>query len=611
MVLKYYKEPLLPEKIEKLNLMVSMSHNDLLHFAAWPIDVVKNNIGLFCGFTMTRLEGYVPLHMLFTPSNRKNLFPDKGYNFLIHVARNLAISFHKIHQNGIVVGDVNEANILVSKTGMIAFIDCDSFQITNGVRYYYCEVGMLRYTPPELLKLGGFNQTIRTKNTDAFSLATLIFQLLFLGRAPFTGINLQSQELDEETAIKEQDFAYSLRKLNKRLFPAKNSLEINLLYPGLVSAFHDAFENINNRPTPLIWANELQLQYNDLVSCSNSKIHFYPSRSINCLWCKFKEEDNIHYFLDDSYLRTLPELNDIEQFVNGFRLEPLQVKILPTSYKTGNFEAKPIGSHFKILRSINWLFYLVILIATLLLCFQNIIYLLGGLILILIFANVSPTKRKLKEELSLREQTFKQTKEEFLKVIKQHNNSPDYNQYNQSARKLTSVINEYQRLPIDYSTGKKEIEENHYQAKLVQYLNKFEILYAQINGFGPSKKRLLYSEGIKTAADISKLNRIKVLGIGPKNEQILYDWQRHISAGFTYKPDNQIINTEIKQLSDILLKKRQVLEQQIRQQYKLVASLRNSLISSLKTLESKYNQLQPKVHQAELDYNYFQKWLSI
>lgn len=133
---------------------------------------------------MKKLVAFVPLHMLFSPMDRKKVFPDKGYNFLIHVARNLATAFHQVHQLGIIAGDVNEANVLVSKTGMVALIDCDSFQIKNGNRYHFCEVGIPRYTPPELLERGSFDQVVRTENTDSFSLATLIFQLLFLGRAP-------------------------------------------------------------------------------------------------------------------------------------------------------------------------------------------------------------------------------------------------------------------------------------------------------------------------------------------------------------------------------------------------------------------------------------------
>lgn len=206
LVIKIYNHVLTQERIEKLAYMASISSPELNKFAAWPLDLVRDSHGKAIGFTMRKLVAYVPLHMLFSPMERKKLFADKGYNYLVHVARNLAMAFYKIHQMGIIVGDVNEANILVNPSGMVAMIDCDSFQVKNGKRYHFCEVGVPRYTPSELLEKGSFNNVVRTVNTDAFSLATLIFQLLFLGRAPFTGINQTKDDLDEEKAIRTKEF---------------------------------------------------------------------------------------------------------------------------------------------------------------------------------------------------------------------------------------------------------------------------------------------------------------------------------------------------------------------------------------------------------------------
>lgn len=607
LVLKYYKEALGRDKVDKLSYMVSLTSDELLRFAAWPLDLVRDQSGKPCGFTMKKLEGYVPLHMLFTPGDRKNIFPDKGYNFLMHVARNLAVAFHKVHQREIIVGDVNEANILVNNSGMVAFIDCDSFQIKNGTRYHYCEVGMLRYTPPELLRSGGFYQTVRTKNTDAFSLATLIFQLLFLGRAPFTGINPGSQEIDEETAIKGQEFAYSLRKNNKRLFPAKNSLSINTLSPGIINAFHAAFESTDNRPPAFLWANELGVQIKDLVICNKSKLHHYPARVSFCPWCEFKEKYNIHYFMDDSYLRGMPELNNIEQFVNGFKLDSLQVKPLSQSYQVSGVAAQLIPQQFQILKMINWIVYLAIVITTVVLCIQNFAYVLCGIIALLIFANISPTRRKLRSELAIRKEIFDQFNNAFTQVVKQHNGLPEYGRYNDSAKKLSSAIEAFRALPAEYAKNKKTIEDKHYQIKFLQFLSRFEVLYAQINGVGPAKKRAIYAGGIRTAAEVGKLRKIKIAGIGPRNEQLLYDWQRQVGAGFTYQPDNTVIAAEIGLAANAILKKRQQLESEIRQQYQLVSSLRAQIVATVKTLENKYKELQPKIYQAELNYQAFQK----
>ncbi|MBO9633492.1 MAG: protein kinase, partial [Chitinophagaceae bacterium] len=225
-VLKIYSDPLSPEKYNKLQLMVNRFSEQMQAYAAWPMDLVRDQKGKPCGFVMKKLDQYMPLHMLFSPMDRKKIFPDKGYNFLVHVGRNIASAFHTLHSAGMVVGDVNEGNLLVNKQGMVAFIDCDSFQLSDGNTYYYCEVGVPRYTPPELLRLTSFDKVVRTTNTDAFSMAILIFQLLFLGRHPFAGVNNSQEDIGEEVAIQRQLFAYSIRNRQNQLSPPKDSFDI-------------------------------------------------------------------------------------------------------------------------------------------------------------------------------------------------------------------------------------------------------------------------------------------------------------------------------------------------------------------------------------------------
>lgn len=609
LVIKIYSEALDFDKSEKLIFMSSITNEDLTKFAAWPLDVVRDRPGSVCGFIMRKLESYIPLHNLFSPMDRKKLFPDKGYNFLVHVSRNLAAAFHKIHQLGIVIGDVNEANILVNTGGMVALIDCDSFQIKNGNKYHFCEVGIPRYTPPELLIKGSFDHVVRTTNTDNFSLATLIFQLLFLGRAPFTGINPGNQEIDEEMAIKTHEFAYSLKRQNKKLFPAKNSLELNTMTSGISALFHAAFEEVIERPSAAMWVNELAGLSKIIIQCVKTKIHYYPEGIGYCPWCQFRDKHNILYFLDDSYLKLPAELKDIDQFVNGFKLDKIEIKILTESYTSLNLAAQPIDSRFRTWKTLNMIFLACIVAITIALCLTiNWLIILGGIIAILIFNKVSPTKTKLAIELITRQNTLNSMKLSLQNLIKQHNNPSELGRYNQSTKKLRTLIESFKGLSAEFNINKKKIQESNYNKKLNYYLQQFDIRNHPIPSFGSSKKLLIYTNGIRTAADVSKLHHIKITGIGPKNIQVLLDWQRHISAGFAYIPDTNIINQEIGLAANAIANKRKQLEIDIKSEYKIVSLLKINILALTDSLEQQYNDLKIKVSQAQLDLDALKKF---
>ncbi|PZF71873.1 protein kinase domain-containing protein [Taibaiella soli] len=607
LVLKIYSDPLVDEKIEKLIFMTSLLTDELQKFAAWPLDVVKDNKGNVCGLVMKKLEGYVPLHNLFSPMDRKKLFPDKGYNFLVHVARNLATAFFKIHEMGIVVGDVNEANILVNSTGMVSLIDCDSFQIKNGNRYYFCEVGIPRYTPPELLERGSFTNVIRTTNTDNFSLSTLIFQLLFLGRAPFTGINPNKQEIDEETAIKTREFAYSLQRTNKKLFPAKNSLEFTSLPAELIGLFHKSFEDYPIRPVASQWINELQTLSKELVQCGKSKIHFFPKKAGICPWCRFKSESNIMYFLDDSYLKAAPQLDNIDLFIQGFRLEPLVIKKLQESPVNTHLHANSIDEKFKKLKRTKKFIISILIVVFTLMTLISLGFLFVGVFAILVANKLS--QKKLKEELNRRQFAYDSLNHSKQSVISQHNSLSQQKNYAQISNKIAGLIENFKDLPNEFAWTKKKTEEKHYQQKYNQYLQQFDIRNHTIPSFGAAKKLTIYNSGICNAADINKLRSIKIAGIGPKNIQILFDWQRHVGAGFVYTPDLNLLNSEINIASDALKNKRQKLEAQIKTEYNILLATKANVLSSASTFEQQYQSLLPQIQQAELELEAFKQFL--
>ncbi|MCV5745385.1 hypothetical protein OFN42_34805, partial [Escherichia coli] len=48
------------------------------------------------------------------------------------------------------IGDVNDRNLVVAKSGITRLIDCDSIQIQAAGETFFCDVGVPTHTAPEL-----------------------------------------------------------------------------------------------------------------------------------------------------------------------------------------------------------------------------------------------------------------------------------------------------------------------------------------------------------------------------------------------------------------------------------------------------------------------------
>lgn len=608
LVLKLYNEPLPPDKQEKLLLMAGMDSKGISPYAAWPADVVRDTTGAVCGFVMRKLTGYVPLHMLFSPMDRKKLFPDKGYNFLVHVARNLATAFHKIHEAGLVVGDVNEGNILVSANGLVAFIDCDSFQVRGGGQVHYCEVGVPRYTPPELLSLASYNQVARTPNTDSFSMAVLLFQLLFLGRHPYAGKNKTATDLDEETAIKLGEFAYSVTRKKKKLTPPDNSLNIDYLTPEVAGLFHQAFAD-GHRPSPASWVHALEGQLGAIVTCTTTTLHTYPAAAGECPWCWYRKQKGILYFLDDSYLHAAAVLGDIEGFVNGFRVEELALKKWSSALPAQPIAARPIPRKWRKYRTWAVLELLGLVALLLYLAVLNI-WLAIPAVLVGAFAfNYLPARRAAVAELKHRHNQHVLLSASLDLMVRQYNSPRELGAFREAVGKLEQIVASYRTLPKQLEQRQRAAEERLYDEQLGWYLGGYRLENTPINGIGAGKKAVLEQHGITTAADIGRLWTTKVPGIGPKNRELLMSWQRQLAAGFVYIPDQTRIDAAMTVVDNEMAMAKAALEQNIRKEYQSLSYLRLNITSQAALLEKQLADTELKAHQAEADFVGFKRYM--
>jgi DNA-binding helix-hairpin-helix protein with protein kinase domain len=296
----YHKTPLADDQVAKLQSLAAIWSNPLEVISAWPrsilFDPVKRKP---CGLLMTKMESARSLHELYGTTNRRRHFPDVGWHHLVLAARNTAAAFQTMHASGIVVGDVNQGNLLVDKQMCVRMIDCDSFQITSGGRTFNCPVGTPHFTPPEL-QSQRLRDVVRTANHDRFGMAVLMFHLLFVGRHPFAGRFRGQGDLSIEKAIAERRFAFSKNRAATLVDPPPASLLLEDLPPGLGDLFEAAFRwgesSTQSRPSPLAWIEQLELLLKCRKVCDFDPMHVYWKELRKCPWCRIEDAGGPSFF---------------------------------------------------------------------------------------------------------------------------------------------------------------------------------------------------------------------------------------------------------------------------------------------------------------------------
>ncbi|MEQ1853770.1 MAG: hypothetical protein ABMA01_19515, partial [Chthoniobacteraceae bacterium] len=245
LVAKLYKHPPGPMQVEKLRFQAAQKSPALRAIAAWPERLVMDRqTGRVAGFLMQRLDSR-PIHQLYRPKDRRTHFPRATWIFLLHVARNLAAAFETLHENGVLMADVNEGNVFVSREGLVGLIDCDSYQVTGpGGRVFGCQVGTPIWTPPELQGVD-FARAPRGLEHDRFGLAVLLFHLLAMGRHPYAGAPIDVSKADDqwtlEWAIGRHHFTYSRARPVPGFRPPPYAPPAEAMPPEVFALFEAAF----------------------------------------------------------------------------------------------------------------------------------------------------------------------------------------------------------------------------------------------------------------------------------------------------------------------------------------------------------------------------------
>jgi hypothetical protein len=174
----YHQDCLTRGRQEKLSLMVSRKVR--VDGVCWPLELVHNLHKEFVGFLMPKVTGKMLRTSVFAKVLLAKHFPDWTRIELTELAITMLKAIRELHYLGVLVGDVNPQNILVQGPNRIAIVDADSFQVEG----YACTVGTETFTPPQL-QGKNFAEFLRSHDDELYAVATLLFETLFPGKAPY------------------------------------------------------------------------------------------------------------------------------------------------------------------------------------------------------------------------------------------------------------------------------------------------------------------------------------------------------------------------------------------------------------------------------------------
>lgn len=564
LVAKVYHQAVESTKAAKLRAMSQLKTEPLLRLTSWPVDTLHDTAGgEMRGILMPRLEGFREIHLLSGPRSRQQEFPQANWPFLIHTAANVTRAFKVIHDHGHVIGDVNDKNLLVSEQGTVRLIDCDSFQISSQGKQYLCGVGVQTHLPPEL-QGNSLRGAVRSIEHDAFGLAVVLFQLLFMGRHPFSGRFLGTGQMPLDRAIKEFRFAYGSQAATFQMQPPPGAVSLAVVNGAVASLFERAFSpdavRGKPRPRPEEWARAIEGLARELQVCAAHPGHHYLRSLSKCPWCELEVLAGVKVFpIPLRTARKGPAFNldavwaQIVAVQSPGPAPPLPVShVVATQLSTEARQVAQMRITHRILVA-----GLLGLLVTLAVGLQ--FELTTSALLLLIVAAIgygltslpTPARRRAEVELS-------EAQRHFAGLVDRWSLEGGDRPFQAKLHELMQIRTAYLDL-ADYRRRRmQELQANLVNNERQKFLARQRIYYANISGIGPGRTATLRSYGIETAADVTYAAVSSIPGFGPVLTDTLLAWRRSVESHFRFNPAQGIDPQDVLSLDqEIEGKKRQ------------------------------------------------------
>ncbi len=557
LVAKIYHQPPEERHARKLKAMTGLATSQLQKVAAWPVDTLHAGpSGHITGILMPHAGKRKPIYQLYNPQSRLKEFPGHDWRFLIQAAENLAIAMHTVHQDGHIIGDVNEQNVLVGTDAKVYLIDCDSFQIAKSNTVYTCDLGVLNFTPPEL-QGKHLRDLKRTRNHDYFGLAVLIFQLLCMGRHPFSGRYLGSGDMPIERAIREFRYSYGSDSASKQMQAPPGAVPVSAIPSNVRGLFDRAFSRSGSkpggRPDTESWIAALRNARTNLQKCGTVDSHVHVKGDHGCVWCHLSKNTGTDFFPGPgtkSDPRPGPETSGLDLDAAWKRIKNVSPPSEPGDLKTpgdwhmapaaqavdnGNIRKERQGKFLSLAVPIALISGCTLLLfaQTLGSGFTASIAILGGLIFLIsmhLYSNseIEHVRSKYSGELQSARSRYDEWLEKWIEQASQK-------RFEDEVKRLERQFDDYKRLQQEREQRKQdreaELRERHFES----FMKRHHIVDGIVPGIGAGRVATLHSHGIKSAWDISEEKILDVPGFGETLAASLDAWRDSVER--RYKRD--------------------------------------------------------------------------
>lgn len=633
LVAKLYYQPPAAEKAEKLIVLSRLGTERLCKLAAWPVDVLRGESGAIkgdvIGFIMKKISHAEEVHALHSPKSRLQKFPEASWAFLIYVAANIARAVAAVHEHGLVIGDVNPKNILVTRQATVFLLDCDSFQVEAENKTYRCEGGFPEYTPPELQD-ACLREIDRTQAHDCFGLAVVIFQLLFMGRHPFSGRFLGNDEMPLERAIKEYRFAYGQDAERRQMCQPPGTLALEAVSAWLADLFRCAFlsnpeTQLPARPQPRQWIEPLEALAKSLRRCAVHNGHHYYRELATCPWCEIEAGARVRLF---NFL-----LGGAEGRRDHFRLDEIWREVTAIGGPVGA-QLPPAPAHPSLLSpdvaalvearrkrlsvalggalcaglAIGGLTDLPLAFLWLL-----VVATVAGLIAKVsdptalnfsvqtLFSSQPPAP---KEPLLKHLRQVKEHAEEVLRQLEQQwaQQSGD-ERFLVKLNELRMHRDNYENLARVRAYKLRELEGSARARQLDEFLGQFQINLAEIEGVSSGIKAELLAHGIATAADVEEYKLRQIDGLAAKRCQRLLGWRQQLEREFVFDARRGVTTAARLQVERELDRWQRQLEHELRSGPFYLRRLKHEIETSRHELQTPLRNARVTLAQAEQDWD--------